>query len=131
MMSFAKITAGTGYLYLVRHTALGDADPASKHDAATYYAAQGNPPGHWTGRGAPLPGLERQERNRDVGLKGELMVVEHERAWLSEHGRSDLAERVAHIPSTLGDGAGYDVASFLLDGAPHHSRSAKHLTMLQ
>ena len=64
--------------------------------------------------------LERQARNRDVGLKGERLVVEHERAWLSAHGRPDLAELVAHVPSTLGDGAGYDVSSFLLDGSPHH-----------
>jgi Domain of unknown function (DUF3883) len=64
--------------------------------------------------------LERQARNRDVGLKGEHLVVDHERAWLSAHDRPDLAERVAHIPSTLGDGAGYDVSSFLPDGTPHH-----------
>lgn len=64
--------------------------------------------------------LERHARNRDVGLKGELLVVEHERRWLSDRGRPDLAERVAHVPSTLGDGAGYDVSSFQLDGSPHH-----------
>ena len=76
-----------------------------------------------TGRGRTTVGvdyLERQARNRDVGLKGELLVVEHERAWLSAHGRPDLAELVTHVPSTLGDGAGYDVSSFLLDGSPHH-----------
>jgi hypothetical protein len=33
--------------------------------------------------------------------------------------RPDLAEQVAH-PNTLGDSAGYDVGSFLLDGSPHH-----------
>lgn len=75
------------------------------------------------GRGRPAVGvdyLERQERNRAVGLKGELLVVEYERAWLSARGQPDLAERVTHIPSTLGDGAGYDVCSFLPDGTPHH-----------
>lgn len=36
------------------------------------------------------------------------------------NGHPGLAERVAHIPSTLGDAAGYDVSSFLLDGSPHH-----------
>jgi hypothetical protein len=64
--------------------------------------------------------LERQARNQDIGLKGELLVVEHERAWLAAGGRPDLAKLAAHVPSTLGDGAGYDVASFLLDGSPHH-----------
>jgi hypothetical protein len=74
-------------------------------------------------RGRPAVGvdyLERQERNRAVGLQGEHMVVDYERTWLSAQGRPDLAERVAHIPSTLGDGAGYDVCSFLIDGTPHH-----------
>lgn len=64
--------------------------------------------------------LERHARNQSVGLKGEYLVVEYERGWLSAHGRPDLAELVAHIPSTLGDGAGYDVRSFSLDGSPHH-----------
>jgi hypothetical protein len=76
-----------------------------------------------TGRGRTTVGVDylaRQERNRDVGLKGELLVVEHERTWLSSHGRPDLAELVAHVPGTLGDGAGYDVSSFLLNGLPHH-----------
>jgi hypothetical protein len=75
------------------------------------------------GRERPVLGvdhLERQARNRDIGLQGERLVVEHERAWLTTHGRPDLAELVAHVPSTLGDGAGYDVSSFLLDGKPHH-----------
>jgi len=81
------------------------------------------PPPSATGRGRTTVGvdyLERQARNRDVGLKGELLVVEHERAWLSANGRPDLAELVVHVPSTLGDGAGYDVSSYLLDGSPHH-----------
>jgi hypothetical protein len=64
--------------------------------------------------------LERQARNQNVGLKGELLVVEHECARLSAGGRPDLAKRVAHVPSTVGVGAGYDVSSFLLDGSPHH-----------
>jgi hypothetical protein len=80
-------------------------------------------PPNTSGRGRTAVGvdyLERQARNRDVGLKGELLVVEHERTWLSAHSRPDLAKLVAHVPSTLGDGAGYDVSSFLPDGSPHH-----------
>ena len=81
------------------------------------------PPPGAGGRGRTAVGvdyLEREARNRDVGLKGELLVVEHERAWLSEHDRPDPAELEVHVPSTLGDGAGYDVSSFLLDESPHH-----------
>src|ERR1700731_1974160 len=67
VMTIAKITAGDGYTYLTRHTAHGDADLAREADAgretdaAGYYTAQGNPPGRWTGRGAPLLGLTGRE----------------------------------------------------------------------
>lgn len=80
------------------------------------------PPGAG-GRGRTVIGVDymgRLARNRAVGLTGEILVVEHERARLAACGRPDLAERVAHVPSTLGDGAGYDVGSFLADGSPHH-----------
>jgi Domain of unknown function (DUF3883) len=81
------------------------------------------PPSTTGGHGQPTVGVDflaRHARNRDVGLKGELLVVEYERAWLSEQGRPDLAKLVDHVPSTRGDGAGYDVSSFLLDGSAHH-----------
>jgi hypothetical protein len=41
-------------------------------------------------------------------------------AWLSAQGRPDLAAKVAHAPTTIGDGAGYDVSSYLLDESPHY-----------
>lgn len=81
------------------------------------------PPPSPTNRRRPIKGidyLERQARNRKVGLKGELLVVEYERQWLSARGRPDLADLVAHVPTTIGDGAGYDVSSFLLDESAHH-----------
>lgn len=55
-------------------------------------------------------------KNRDLGLKGEKLVVEHEMATLVESGRCDLAERVRHVSQVEGDGAGYDVASFTPQG---------------
>jgi hypothetical protein len=95
-MTFAKITAGTGYLYLVRHTALGDAEPTARRDAAAYYAEQGNPPGHWAGRGAPLLGLDGREVTEDqmralfgLGAHPEMDVLvdayidEHWRPWMT------------------------------------------------
>jgi conjugative relaxase-like TrwC/TraI family protein len=65
VMTIAKITAGDGYLYLTRHTAHGDADPDKQRDAAAYYTAEGNPPGRWTGCGAPLLGLAGREVTED------------------------------------------------------------------
>jgi conjugative relaxase-like TrwC/TraI family protein len=61
VMSMAKITAGDGYTYLLRHVAHGDAPGQGKRAAAGYYTAQGNPPGRWTGRGAPLLSLAGQQ----------------------------------------------------------------------
>lgn len=56
--------------------------------------------------------VERDLRNRELGLAGEKAVVEHERRWLADRGRGDLAERVRHVSVDIGDGLGYDVASF-------------------
>src|SRR3984957_5894151 len=95
-MTFAKISAGTGYLYLIRHTSLGDAEPTGERDAAAYYAAQGNPPGRWTGRGAPLLGLagrtvaERQMRalfglgaHPDMDAIVDAYIDERWRPWMT------------------------------------------------
>ena len=62
--------------------------------------------------------VERDLRNRDLGLAGELAVVDHERRWLAERGRGDLAERVRHVSVEVGDGLGYDVESFTLEAQP-------------
>jgi conjugative relaxase-like TrwC/TraI family protein len=61
VMTRAKITAGDGYMYLIRHVANGDSGTQSQHAAAAYYTAQGNPPGRWIGRGIHLIGLEGQQ----------------------------------------------------------------------
>lgn len=58
----------------------------------------------------------RDERNRKLGLLGEQCVLESERVRLTRHGRDDLARKVAWISQELGDGAGYDIRSFDLDG---------------
>ncbi|WP_407342265.1 MobF family relaxase [Pengzhenrongella phosphoraccumulans] len=50
-----KLTARDGYRYLTRQVAAGDI-PLQPGDSLTaYYAASGNPPGRWTGKG--LPGI--------------------------------------------------------------------------
>jgi len=60
--------------------------------------------------------VERDLRNRELGLAGETAVVEHERRWLAERGRGDLAEKVRHVSVEVGDGLGYDIESFTLAG---------------
>jgi hypothetical protein len=64
-----------------------------------------------------LPDFSAAEaRNRDLGLKGELLVLEHEKRYLVENGRLDLAQRVRHVSVIEGDGAGYDIESYTLNG---------------
>jgi hypothetical protein len=60
--------------------------------------------------------LEREARNRSLGLAGEsfAMEAEHRRLW--EAGARHLAERIEHVSATKGDGLGYDILSFENDG---------------
>jgi hypothetical protein len=57
-----------------------------------------------------------QEENRCRGAQGEELVADYERTWLRRHGRNDLASRVQWTARDIGDGLGYDVLSFDLDG---------------
>jgi hypothetical protein len=58
----------------------------------------------------------RDDRNRALGRAGEERVLAHERATLAGAGRQDLAHRVQWVADEIGDGAGYDIASFQPDG---------------
>ena len=58
----------------------------------------------------------RDERNRALGRAGEERVLAHERSSLADAGRHDLARRVRWVAHEDGDGAGFDIASFELDG---------------
>jgi hypothetical protein len=60
---------------------------------------------------------ERDARNRALGRAGEERVLVHERASLILAGRTDLANRIRWVSDIDGDGAGYDIASFDVDGA--------------
>ena len=42
--------------------------------------------------------------------------MQHERALLRQNGRDDLAHQVKWVSEAIGDGAGYDIASFTPDG---------------
>lgn len=49
------MSAGSGYLYLLRSVAAGDGDRRLSTPLTRYYAETGTPPGRWLGSG--LPGL--------------------------------------------------------------------------
>lgn len=61
---------------------------------------------------------ERDARSRALGRAGEERIILHERSSLIAAGRDDLAERVRWVSEQDGDGAGYDIASFEMDGRP-------------
>ncbi len=64
--------------------------------------------------------FQSSDQSRALGLQGELLVLERERRRLSAAGRADLANQVVHTSVIHGDGAGYDIASFFVDGMPKY-----------
>lgn len=60
--------------------------------------------------------LEREARNRSLGLAGEALVMEYEARRLHEMGAKKLADRIEHSSKVKGDGLGYDILSFDGDG---------------
>lgn len=65
-------------------------------------------------------GALRDLQNRRLGKAGEEFILDAERLNLERLGRTDLAERVRWVADEDGDGAGYDIASFRIDGSPLH-----------
>ncbi len=51
VMTLHKLTAGDGYLYLVRQVAAADTTERGRSTLADYYSAKGETPGRWLGRG--------------------------------------------------------------------------------
>ncbi|WP_256869095.1 DUF3883 domain-containing protein [Sphingobium lactosutens] len=58
----------------------------------------------------------RDARNRSLGMRGEERAFHAERLRLSAAGREDLARKVRWVAQEDGDGAGYDIRSYGLDG---------------
>ena len=63
-------------------------------------------------------GALRDFQNRRLGRAGEEWVLGIERESLVRAKRADLADQVKWISHDVGDGAGYDIASFRTDGSP-------------
>lgn len=69
-------------------------------------------------RGTPVKRdyLERESRNRSLGVAGELLVMEYEARRLHGMGARALADRIEHASRIKGDGLGFDILSFDGDG---------------
>jgi hypothetical protein len=58
----------------------------------------------------------RDLRNRALGEAGERTIFENEKSLLHRSGRPDLANKVEWISRDQGDGAGFDILSFDIEG---------------
>lgn len=65
----------------------------------------------------PINYLEREARNRVLGLAGEEFVINFERARLISMRREALASRIEHVSKICGDAEGFDILSFDASGA--------------
>lgn len=63
---------------------------------------------------------EKEARNRALGEQGEKLVLLFERRRLCRAGRPDLAAQIRHVSFEQGDGLGYDIQSYEVDGRPLH-----------
>ncbi|MDD2730750.1 MAG: DUF3883 domain-containing protein [Candidatus Portnoybacteria bacterium] len=61
--------------------------------------------------------LEKNKKNTELGLRGELIVLDWEKEALIKEGLGNLAKKVKHISREFGDGFGFDILSFNKDGS--------------
>lgn len=60
--------------------------------------------------------LEKEQKNRNLGMLGEEMVLEYEKWQLTISGKENLADKVKWISKEEGDGTGFDILSKNPDG---------------
>lgn len=60
--------------------------------------------------------LEMEARNQSLGLAGEIFITQYEHWRLIALGQPRLADKVAHVSQSHGDGLGYDVLSYETNG---------------
>ena len=74
MMGLHKLTAGDGYLYLIRQVAASDDTARGKSSLADYYSEKGEAPGRWVGSGLAALG-QPVSRDPNDPLVAELWSV--------------------------------------------------------
>lgn len=107
-MTLHKLTAGDGYLYLVRQVAAADSTVRGRTPLADYYSANGEAPGRWLGRGlAALSSRGPIEVSADVreqiwAVEQGSTVGEAQMRALYGEGLHPNAERIADHVADLG-----------------------------
>jgi hypothetical protein len=61
--------------------------------------------------------IQNDIENKRIGDLGEIWVLKHERDYLIRHSKNNLAENIKHVSKDLGDGLGFDILSYDLDGS--------------
>jgi hypothetical protein len=108
VMTLHKLTAGDGYLYLVRQVAAADSTERGRSTLADYYSAKGETPGRWLGRGlAALSDTGRcevspQVRQQIWTVETESGVSESQMRALYGEGLHPNAERIETYVAGLG-----------------------------
>ena len=59
----------------------------------------------------------KDNKNKKLGDLGEELVLKYEKQSLISLERQDLADKVVHVAKVEGDGAGYDIKSYNVDGS--------------
>ena len=59
----------------------------------------------------------KEKNNKKLGDLGEELVLKYEKEKLMSLNRKDLAEKVLHVSKIEGDGAGYDIKSYDINGS--------------
>lgn len=90
-MSLARLSAGSGYRYLLRHTACGDACRETGMALTAYYAASGYPAGRWLGTG--LSGVDAGS-----GISVGMVVTEEAMAALFGSGHDPVSGKPLGLP---------------------------------
>lgn len=111
---------------LLDHVALAAVQqPAASPQHFDFASLKAAPPIRQDRAAAPLPHsfravrrdyLEREAQNRSLGAVGEEFAVRFERWRLAASGFERLADKVQQVSKTEGDGLGFDILSFNLDG---------------
>src|SRR5271169_6800848 len=75
-MGLHKLTAGDGYMYLIRQVAASDSTKRGRASLTDYYSAKGEAPGTWMGRGLAALGRPASRDGADP-LVAQLWGVPH------------------------------------------------------
>lgn len=60
--------------------------------------------------------IQNSIENKQIGDLGEIWVLKREIEYLKKEGKPELASKVRHVAKEQGDGLGYDILSFDLNG---------------